>query len=82
MDNEYDNDKIDDTVLALLWLTLHDVTEYGGRAWKGHDWGVLNRLHEKGFLGNPVGKAKSVMVTPEGIKRSRELFEQLFAKGH
>jgi hypothetical protein len=38
------NDKIDDTALALLYLTLHD----GYRAWKGFDWDVLGRLHERG----------------------------------
>jgi hypothetical protein len=37
-------DKIDDAALALLYITLHD----GYRAWKGVDWGVLGRLHEKG----------------------------------
>ena len=30
--------------IALLHLTLHD----GARAWKGHDWEVLNRPHRKG----------------------------------
>jgi hypothetical protein len=50
------------------------------RAWKGHDWEALNRLHEKGFIGNPVGKAKSVFVTEEGAKRSEELFRQFFGK--
>jgi hypothetical protein len=50
------------------------------RAWKGHDWEALNRLHEKGFIGNPVGKAKSVFVTEEGAKRSVELFRQFFGK--
>ena len=39
-----DEDKIDDAVLALLALTLHD----GYRAWKGFDWDALNRLHRKG----------------------------------
>ena len=34
---EIDLDKIDDTVLGLLWLTLHDER----RAWKGFDWGAL-----------------------------------------
>ena len=46
---------IDDSVLTLLYLTLHD----RHRAWKGHDWDALNRLHTQGFIGNPVGKAKS-----------------------
>lgn len=36
-----DLDKIDDTVLALLSLTLHD----GCRAWKGFDWDTMDRLH-------------------------------------
>jgi len=76
----YDTDKIDDAVLALLALTLHDVTEFGARAWKGHDWDVLDRLHEKGFIGDPKNKNKSVALTPEGLARSKELFQRLFAK--
>lgn len=75
---ELDTDKIDDTVLALLALTIHDESEYGARAWKGHDWDVLGRLHEKGMIDNPVGKAKSVALTPEGLAKCRELFKTLF----
>jgi hypothetical protein len=77
---DYDADKVDDTVLALLMLTAHDEDEFGARAWKGHDWDTLNRLHEKGFIGDPGSKAKSVVVTPEGLTRGRELFAKLFAK--
>lgn len=73
---DIDHDKIDDTVLALLQLTLHD--EW--RAWKGHDWDALDRLHQKGFIDNPASKAKSVVLTDEGLKRSTELFESMFAK--
>ncbi|HVB89998.1 MAG TPA: DUF6429 family protein, partial [Beijerinckiaceae bacterium] len=43
---DVDFEKIDDAVLGLLWLTLHDER----RAWKGFDWDVLNRLHEKGMI--------------------------------
>ncbi len=57
-----DDDKIDEIVLALLQLTSFN-DGVGHRAWKGHDWETLNRLHEKGFIGNPVSKAKSVVVT-------------------
>jgi hypothetical protein len=70
-------------VLALLWLTMFGEKRFGQlvrRAWKGHDWDALNRLHEKGFIGDPVGKAKSVFVTDEGAKRSEELFHQFFGK--
>ena len=77
---EYDTDKIDQTVLALLSLTLHDVDEFGGRAWKGHAWDVLNRLHEKGWISNPISKSKSVVLTPEAIEEARQLFDRLFVK--
>ena len=71
-----DTDKIDDTALALLYLTLHDDC----RAWKGMDWGVLGRLHEKDMIHDPVGKAKSVVFTPEGLERAKTLFETMFKK--
>ena len=77
---DYDTDKIDEAVLALLALTVHQEDEYGARCWKGHDWEALNRLHQKGLIGNPVSKAKSVILTPEGLAQSRKLFERLFAK--
>jgi hypothetical protein len=76
---DYDKDKVDDMVLALLWLTTFEEKQFGEkirRPWKGHDWEALNRLHENGFIGNPVGKAKSVFVTEPGAKRSEELFRQ------
>jgi hypothetical protein len=71
-----DTDKIDEAALALLYLTLHD--DY--RAWKGMDWDVLGRLHDKGMIGDPVGKVKSVVFTQEGLERARELFETMFKK--
>jgi hypothetical protein len=45
---EYDEDRVDEVVLALLYLTSfteRDIT----RAWKGQGWDVLNRLHGKGL---------------------------------
>jgi hypothetical protein len=71
-----DTEKIDDAILALLYLTLHDQH----RAWKGFDWDALNRLCEKGMIHNPVGKTKSVAFTHEGLARSKELFEKMFKK--
>lgn len=73
---DYDEDKVDDAVLALMYLTIHDRV----RAWKGLDWDALNRLHEKGFIADPKNKTKSVVLTEEGLARSEESFEQLFSK--
>jgi hypothetical protein len=73
---DYDETAVDDTVLALLYLTLHD----GVRAWKGFDFGVLNRLHEKGLIRDPRGISKSVVLTDEGLARAKALFETKFGK--
>ena len=72
-----DHDKIDEVVLALLQLTAFKDAE-GHRAWKGHDWDVMNRLYEKGLIGDPVGKAKSLILTEAGFNKSRELFKEHF----
>jgi hypothetical protein len=78
---EYDKDRVDEVTLALLYLVMHDEEEYGARAWKGFDWDTMDRLHEKGFIGNPVNKARSVTVSAEGYKRAKELFEKHFVRG-
>jgi hypothetical protein len=79
---DFDRDKVDEVVLALLWLTAFDVEQYGARAWKGHDWDAMDRLHAKGYISDPKSKAKSVVLTEEGMARARELFERHFgAKG-
>ena len=74
---EIDTEKINEAVLALLYLTLHDDV----RAWKSFDWDAMNRLYAKGFIGNPVGKAKSVVFTERGLRESERLFKKLFVKG-
>jgi hypothetical protein len=73
---DIDTDKTDEAVLALLYLTLHD----GVRAWKGHDWDALDRLYRKGMIENTVGKAKSVVLTDEGLAESERLFRNLFER--
>ena len=50
-----------------MWISLHD----GARVWKGYDWDVMHRLHEQGFITDPHGKAKSVVLTEAGLARSR-----------
>ncbi|BCE00424.1 DUF6429 family protein [Marinicellulosiphila megalodicopiae] len=72
----FDNDKIDEAALALMYLTLHD----HNRVWKQMDWEVTNRLHQKGLIDDPIGKTKSIVLTKEGLKQSEVLFTQLFSK--
>jgi hypothetical protein len=77
----YDEDKVDEMVLALLCLGITEEDEWGARAWKSHDWEAMDRLHAKGYISNPKSKAKSVVLSPEGLARARELFERHFALG-
>lgn len=74
---EYDKDKVDEMVLALLYLTSSR-DKYATRAWKGLDWQVMERLHEKGYISNPRGKSASVVVSAEGARLSKELFFKYF----
>lgn len=72
----YDPNKVDDMVLALLHLT--SFSDRGiVRAWKSHDWDALDRLCDKGFISDPKTKAKSVVLSDEGAQRAKELFEKL-----
>ena len=71
-----DEEKIDNTALALLFLTLHEKN----RAWKQIDWDVLNRLHVKGLIFDPINKSKSVVLTEDGLEQSELLFRKLFEK--
>lgn len=74
---DIDKDKIDDAVLALLYLIIYE-DNYSVRAWWGHDWDSLNRLHEKGMIWDPKNKAKSVVLSDEVVKLSEELFRKMF----
>jgi hypothetical protein len=70
-------EKIDEVVLALLYLNFHgdhDVV----RAWKSFDWDAMDRLNKKGLISDPKSKAKSVLVTEEGQRVAKELFEKYF----
>ena len=71
-----DTDKVDEAVLALLQLGLHE----GHRAWKGFDWEAMQRLHARGFISDPVGKAKSVVFTEIGLRESARLLRERFGR--
>ena len=76
---DYNKNKVDELTLALLFLVAHDRKEgLGARAWKGFDWDTMDRLHEKGFITNPASKAKSVVMTEDSYKKSKELFKKHF----
>lgn len=71
---KYDEKLIEDAVLALLATFSAE----NGNAWKGFDFEIMNRLHELGFISNPVSKSKSIWLTAEGQERGRQIADRLF----
>ena len=76
---QYDQDKVDEMTLALLYLVASGYQEgLGARAWKGFDWNTINRLHQKGWIIEPKIKSMTLHLTEEGFKKSEQLFRQHF----
>ena len=73
---DLDKNRIDEAVLALLLLGIHN----GSRAWKVFDWDSMNRLHKKGFISDPQGKARSVVFREAGLKEAQRLLQKLFCE--
>jgi hypothetical protein len=74
---DYDTSKVDEAILALLYLNIFD-DGTGARAWKSFNWDAMNRLHDKGLIADPKSKAKSVALTENGRTLAEELFKKLF----
>lgn len=74
---EYDKDKVDEMVLALLYLTSSR-DQYATRAWKGLDRETLDRLHKKGYIGDRGGRSPTLVLTETGARLSEELFFKHF----
>ena len=73
---DLDHDKLAEAVLGILSLTLHDE----GRVWKSVDWSLTNLLFKKGWIRDPVSKAKSVVLTDEGIRLAEVFLRKHFAR--
>jgi DNA-binding PadR family transcriptional regulator len=68
-------DKINKLTLLLLYLNSWEEKEYGElnhRAWKGHDFGTLDKLEEEGFI-TKTKTAKSLYLTEDGIEEAKRL---------
>ena len=75
-------DKIDEAVLALLYLNIGERSPFGGAsAWKSLNWDAMDRLHESGLISDPATKAKSVGLSDEGLARAEAACNRLFKDG-
>ena len=77
--DDLDHEKLAEAALAILSLSLWD-EEYEARVWKGLDWNLMNLLHDKGWIQDPVGKQKSVVLTEQGVTLAATYLEKHFGK--
>jgi hypothetical protein len=73
---DYDEDKIDEAILALLGALEFD----NGRVWKRLDFDAMDRLHERDLITEPKGKTESVYLTEAGMQQAKALASRYFAK--
>ncbi len=79
MSDDRTSDRIDEAVLALLYLNICERFRFGGaRAWKCLNWDAMDRLHDSDLISDPAGKAKSVYLTDEGLSRAEAACQRLF----
>ena len=71
-----DTEKLAEAALGLLALTLHD----GCRAWKGIDWDVMDLLYQRGWILDPRGKNKSVVLTESGLEMAEAMLMKHFGR--
>ena len=72
-------DKLSEAALAILGLNaFHDHQIV--RAWKGMNWDLLDALYEKGWVADPKGKSKSVVLTEEGAQLAEVLLQRYFGE--
>ncbi|MEN8182714.1 MAG: DUF6429 family protein [Myxococcota bacterium] len=76
LSNTLDHDELAEAALGLLALTLH-----GGRVWKALDWDLMNLLFQKGWICDPISKAKSVLLTEDGEALAKEFLVKHFGRG-
>ena len=60
-----DNGRAAELAFALISITA-STDRVATRAWKGIDWDLLVEMYNRGWILDPVGKAKSVVITPDG----------------
>lgn len=68
-----DTSLIDEMALVVAAETLHD----GARVWKTIDYSITERWHTLGWVEDPRGSAKSLALTPEGLRRVQAARERL-----
>ncbi len=72
---QYDATKVEEAVLALLGVFEFEQ----GRVWKRYDFGVMDALHERGYISVPRNRNESVQLTEDGLRVAKSLAATYFS---
>ena len=76
--NDADKEKLAEVALAILWLGAHG-DEHVTRVWKQMDWDLTDLLYENGWIADPKTKAQSVLLTEDGERLAKKVFQKHFS---
>jgi len=66
--------------MLLMYLTRFNEQDRLGSgldmAWKGYDFGIIDELDKEDYIRQGSHQSKSVVITDEGMKLSRELLDR------
>ena len=69
-------EKLKELTLLMLYLqSWKERMEILPRSWKGYDFDILNELSDEGLTIDSK-RAKSVLLTEDGISRAKEIAEK------
>ena len=75
-----DQEKLAEVALVILYLGSYSEGNGPVRAWKGMDWDLTGLLHEKGWISDPVGKQKSVVMYDDAVELAEQFLKKHFGK--
>lgn len=77
MDKVNPEKAVKELTLLLMYLTrFNERGRFGSEldmAWKGYDFDIINELDEEDYIRQGSRRSKSVAITEQGMKLSREL---------
>lgn len=80
MDKIKPDKAIKELTMLLMYLTRFNEGDRFGpcldTAWKGYDFDIINELDEENYIQQGSHRSKSVAITEEGMKLSKELLDK------
>ena len=82
MDKTNPEKAVKELTMLLMYLTrFNEQGQLGSgldMSWKGYDFDIINELDKEDYIRQGSNRSKSVAITDEGMKLSRELLTKYY----